>query len=84
MENAVRPFMENKPAVYLLLVLLLTTGTYTVNDLVGNIYPDDVVVPVTPRPAPPAQAIKEVSKRPTDCQPLINKSIKKHEKKRHG
>ena len=92
MENAVRPFMENRPAVYLLLLLLLTTGTYTASDLVG-MYMEESPVIVEPVPAPAPKAapattkqtiIREIIRQPADCQPLINKSLSKHEKNKHG
>lgn len=94
MENAVRPFMENKPAVYLLLLLCLTTGTYTVNDLIGRAIESEIPGVVVPEPEPvhvptpnvkpvPNQIIREIIRQPADCQPLIDKSVTKHEKKKH-
>ena len=41
-DGVINPFMENKPAVMLLLALLAGTGTYTVLDLLGTFDPKEV------------------------------------------
>ena len=97
MENVVRPFMDNKPAVYLLLLVAIAGGGYTATDLFERMYPDEppvalpesVMAPVPtpkpePRPIPQTQIIREIIKQPADCQPLIDRSLNKHEKKKHG
>lgn len=112
MENAVRPFMENKPAVYLLLILVMTTGGYTATDIVqrylagydveatdldaasvSKTEPTTPAKPIVVQACPPipecpacpqSTITREIIKQPADCQPLIDKSVIKHENQRHG
>jgi len=74
MDDLVKPFMENKKAVLILMALLLGTGAYTLLDLTSR---EHVAATPAPVPTPASGSVERTERHTTITCPVgvVHKSV---------